>query len=127
MRRIHRGEKGFTLIEILIVIGILAILATVAVFAAPQILGTAETAAQAVELDTVQAAIDAMMAQNGLSSLGATNLVDTAGERTQTMTAFPYSTGNDTYDLSNYLRTSTTRYWYYTSTTGLVTQDTTGP
>ena len=58
--RLKHNQKGFTLIELLIVIGILATLAAVAIF------GQGEEEANQTELSNIQAAMDAMLAQNGL-------------------------------------------------------------
>ena len=65
MRLIH-SQRGFTLIELLIVIGILAALAAVAIPAYARFFGQGEVEANLTELSNIQAAMDAMLAQNGL-------------------------------------------------------------
>ena len=67
------------------------------------------------ELATVQTAMDIMMAKNAITSVTATSA-------TANMSSFP--TGNALYP--DYLRTATTKGTYSCSTTGLVTQVTTG-
>ena len=63
----------------------------------------------------MQTAMDTMMAKNALTTVTATSA-------TANMSSFP--TGNVLYP--NYLRTATTKGTYSCSTTGLVTQATTG-
>ena len=65
MRR-KRNQRGFTLIELLIVIGILATLAAIAIPIYSRFFGQGEEEANLTELSNIQAAMDAMLAQNGL-------------------------------------------------------------
>ena len=61
-----RNQKGFTLIELLVVIGILASLAAVAIPTYARFFGQGEEEANLTELSNIQAAMDAMLAQNRL-------------------------------------------------------------
>ncbi len=115
LKRILRGNQGFTLIELLIVIAIIGVLAAVVIPNVTGLVGQGETEGAKAELVTIQTAMDTMMAKEGLSSV-------TATEATSNMAAFP--TGNVLYP--NYLRTQTAKGTYSCSTTGLVTQATTG-
>ena len=64
--RLKNSQRGFTLIELLIVIGILATLAAVAIPVYARFFGQGEEEANLTELSNIQAAMDAMLAQNGL-------------------------------------------------------------
>lgn len=116
LKRIHRGDKGFTLMEMLIVVAILGILVAVAVPNLTGLIGHSEEKAAAAELSAVQSAMDAMMAKEELTAVTA---VTTA---TSTMTGFP----DATYPLSTYLRKSTTNGTYTCTSAGIVSQATTG-
>ena len=115
MKRIHRGNKGFTLVELLVVIAILGVLAAIALPNFAGVISKGETEAASSELVTVQTAVDVMMAYSGLTSVNVT-------AATSDMGTFP--TGNVLYP--NYMRTGNTTGTYSTDATGLVTQVTTG-
>ena len=61
----NKQDKGFTLVELLIVIVILGILATVTVFAVRGITDQGQTAACSADQKTIQTAVEAFYAQNG--------------------------------------------------------------
>ena len=155
MRMPKRGERGFTLIELLIVVAILGVLAAVVIPNVGRFIGRGETEAAATELANIQAAVTAMMTDNGLATL--TNPVTSPA--THDMFAFPdtstaggagkmnsgtganFTSGDNnnwslflcdiTADsgngtLTNYVATRQTKGTYTVNSQGTVTQATTG-
>jgi len=115
--RIHGSSAGFTLVEVLIVVAILAVLAGIIVPSMTGLVSHSETKAALAELSTVQAAMNAMMAKEGLSSVTAVTTP------TNDMSSFPDAT-HPLYP--NYLQTSTTKGTYTCTSSGVVTQVSTG-
>ena len=107
-RRLHRGQKGFTLMELLIVVAILGVLAAVVIPRFTGLIGRGETEAASTELEVVQTALVAYMADHGVSGVTAQG----------TAVQLP----EDTYNyFDEYLQTSTG--WTYSWTSeGTVSQ-----
>jgi len=88
-RMAMRGQSGFTLVELLVAVAILAILAGVAVFAVGNLTDNADTAACDTEEKTVKTAaaaykVDAQADATSVSDLQTANLLDQAPRGTYT-------------------------------------------
>ena len=112
----ERGEAGFTLVELLIVLAILAILVAVVLPNFTGLLGNSQTTAGQAETVIVQTAVDAKMASDGLAT---TTAITTA---TSDMTTA--SGGFGLYP--TFMRGTVTKGTYTVDTTGEVEQVSTG-
>ncbi|MBM3156626.1 MAG: prepilin-type N-terminal cleavage/methylation domain-containing protein [Chloroflexi bacterium] len=134
MKKLCQDKGGFTLVEVLVAIGLLAMLAGIAVPVVTNLRGGAQTDAAATELSMVQSAVDTLMADQKLSTLP--NPVTTATNDMSRFpgwqTASPYgyvlypSTNYRNSDADKFVRKSTTKGTYTCSADGTVTQATTG-
>jgi prepilin-type N-terminal cleavage/methylation domain-containing protein len=115
-KRRSNKEKGFTLVELLIVFTLLAVLAAIMVPSVAGFVQYGHTQSAAAELSVVQTAMDAMMAKDNLASVTATT-------NTKNMASFPDAT-HPLYP--GYLRFTSTTGNYTCDATGLVTQSATG-
>ena len=112
--RIPGGQKGFTLIEMIVVVGIIAVLAAVIVPNIGKFIGSGEQGAKNAEWESVQTAMNAMMAEQAITA------VDASGVNSSNVwTALP--AGTDAATLDAYLQEDNTIYFYCYGTDGQVT------
>ena len=90
-------DEGFTLIELLVVIGIIVALAAVTVPLVTKFAGKGDEGALEAETQTVQTAMDTMMAEHGITAVTA-NDKGTVSNGQITWTALPAGTGAATLD-----------------------------
>jgi len=114
--RKRSGEEGFTLVELLIVLAILAVLVAVVLPNFTGLLGGSQTTAGDAERIIVQTAVDAKMAAESLS----TTTAITAATTDMTTTAGGFGL------YPTYMRGTATKGTYTVDTAGKVTQATTG-
>jgi prepilin-type N-terminal cleavage/methylation domain-containing protein len=69
--RIPGGQKGFTLIEMIVVVGIIAVLAAVIVPNIGKFIGSGEAGAKSAEQESVETAMAAMMADHAVTTVQA--------------------------------------------------------
>lgn len=115
----HRHQEGFTLVELLVVVGIVVALAAVSAVSVLSFSGKGEEGATAAEDDSMQAAMDAMMADKGITAVMANDATST-GSGLADFTAVP-SEG----PLAAYVRQNPTTYYYCWDITGKIKQLTT--
>jgi prepilin-type N-terminal cleavage/methylation domain-containing protein len=132
IRRIHKDQGGFTLIEVLVVMTILGILAAIVSISLLGVTASARAKAASAELVTVQSAMDAMLADQLVPASvgGAGPIADACGKgATNNMQTFPAGgayTAPDSLNVTvlatHYLRQATTNYKYTCDADAKVTQ-----
>ncbi|MDP6451985.1 MAG: prepilin-type N-terminal cleavage/methylation domain-containing protein [SAR202 cluster bacterium] len=124
--RLPGNEKGFTLAEMLVVIGIIAALAAASVPFVARFAGSGQTGSQTLELQNMQAAFDSLMSDAAISAVDANTAATDAS--VQTWTGLPQAgaaaitVGGVAVDLADYMRLTAdaTNFFYCWDATGLV-------
>jgi len=111
----HKGEKGFTLVELLVVFTLLSVLAAIMIPSVSSFLGYGHQNAADTEKAVIQTAMDAMMAVEDTGTVAVT-------AETNNMGAFP----TDLPLYPDYLRYQYSTGNYSCIATGLITQVKTG-
>lgn len=112
-KRIHSNEGGFTLVELLVTISILAVLFGIVALGLAGVGSNAEVEVQKAELGIVQSAVDIYMADQNLSSLVDDRTVAAKIVEGDIIDDAPFAT---------YLRHLPTTYCYTWDTDGEVAQ-----
>ena len=109
-----RGERGFTLVELLVIVSIVVALAGVVVPSVAGFSDKGEVGAMAKEIDSVQSAMDIMMIENKVI------VVNTSPASSQnSWKTFP--NGPNVASLDGYLKAEDTEYFYCWDTSGFIT------
>lgn len=112
-----KGQRGFTLIEMIVVLGIIVLLAAVVVPNITRFAGKGDEGAMEKERKSVQTAMDAMMTEKVLASVaGLASSDDSVGN----WTALPGGPG--ALPLNDYLQRPITIYFYCYDSSGQITR-----
>ena len=119
LSRIAKGQGGFTLIEMIVVVGIIAVLAAVIVPNIGKFIGSGEAGAKSAEWESVQTAMNAMMAETAVQLVTArgTGLAPNAN-----WNGLPTADASDpgALPLVGYLQQASTVYYYCWSGNGQI-------
>jgi prepilin-type N-terminal cleavage/methylation domain-containing protein len=111
----RKGQQGFTLIELLVVVTILGILAAIVTLSLVGLTTNASVQACKQEYNTVQTALDALMADNNVSTV--TAQTSPTNDMSKPITSNGYALfvtlgGSGVAQTRNYTRNGTTQFFY---------------
>jgi prepilin-type N-terminal cleavage/methylation domain-containing protein len=132
--RVARGQKGFTLIEMIVVVGIIAVLAAVIVPNIGRFIGSGEDGAKKAEAEAVQTAMNAMMADVAIVTVnervGPATPTNDWGALPDTGEVLPAGKNAFLFDpaapAGQYLQNQTTTYFYCWDAQGQLAADVAG-
>jgi prepilin-type N-terminal cleavage/methylation domain-containing protein len=113
----RKGQRGFTLIELLVVVTILGVLAAIVTLSLVGLTTNAQAKACEQEYKTVQAGLDAYMANNNVDTVPATSSAGTSNMQSPVLLYNP----NPSATSPTYLRNSPTQWAYVWDATGRIT------
>ena len=123
----RKGQQGFTLIELLVVVTILGVLAAIVTLSLVGLTTNATVQSCNAEYKTVQAALDAYMANNNLSALLTGDQTTYTNDMTGANGAAPLNGSVKLFVAApsatnpNYTRNGTTQFYYEWDTSGKIT------
>lgn len=117
---LFKAQGAFTLIEMIVTVGIIAILAAVIVPNVVRYVGSGEQSAKDVERDHVEGAFELMLAENQATAVTPHD-TSTASTATNVWTALPVG-GPDIMPLNGYLVSTSTVYYYCYDANGGVSE-----
>jgi prepilin-type N-terminal cleavage/methylation domain-containing protein len=117
----NRGEKGFTLVELLIVFTLLGVLAAIMIPNVSGLVGYGQTQAAEAEKSIIQTAMDTMMAKENVSSVVAVDVSAATANMSDFTSDHPLFGG-----ATNYVRFEMTTGNYSCTSDGTVSQELTG-
>ena len=109
LKKNSKSQRGFTLVELLVVIGIIGALAAVVIPNVSRFAGSGDTAANETEIQTVQAALDLYMANTGSTAVAVQLATNDMSASTPPLSP-------------DYVRQTTTRCSYAWDAAGIVAQ-----
>jgi prepilin-type N-terminal cleavage/methylation domain-containing protein len=124
-----KGQSGFTLIELLVVVTILGVLAAIVTLSLVGLTTNAQAKACQQEYKTIQAGLDAYMANNNLDSVPAADATDGYANGTSSMTTPGPNGGtgpivlynpNSSASAPTYVRNTPTQFAYEWNATGRI-------
>jgi prepilin-type N-terminal cleavage/methylation domain-containing protein len=124
-----KGQSGFTLIELLVVVTILGVLAAIVTLSLVGLTTNAQAKACQQEYKTVQAGLDAYMANNNLDAVPAADSPTYPNGTSSMTTSTNGGTGpidlynpNSSASSPTYVRNTPTQFAYRWNSTGRITQ-----